>query len=321
MDKNDLRTEHAYVILKRMKGGKQPQGFTIVEVMIFLAISSVMFVAAINLLGGKQAKTAFSTSIAQLTSQLQSVIGNVANGYYINGQNFTCTPGSSSGSRPIIALATGTSSRGTNLGCIFVGEVVQFYKNTSTNIQDYVVYPTVGNQYIEPVLSTPVAATSLQQSPPLALYPYGKSSVDESQTTQLPYGITVDSAVWIDNGQSNSTGAASIGFFTTFNGSGGGMYGLGSGSQSVQVVPIPGSFLNESQAAAVQRVDSLSEDSSGNITVSGSSSTSTSDPNGGIKICFDSGTDNESGLITIGGLNSPTSVSLVHFSKKGCTNA
>jgi type II secretory pathway pseudopilin PulG len=300
-----------------MKGGKQPHGFTIVEVMIFLAISSVIFVGALDLLGGKQNQTAFSTSVSQVTSQLQSIIGNVADGFYNSSQNFKCTPSASGPS--VKNVGGGNLALGTNLGCVFIGEVVQFYTNSgAANTQDYVVYPVVGNQYDESLsLDPPVQATNLTQAIPLALYTAGSSNVDESQTTPLPYGIVVHNNGLtytddkVNSDQPNPIG--SIGFFTTFNGytSGSNTSTLQSGSQSVQLIPIPGSHLSDSKAAAAGEIDSLGGEVNSLIT----------DPSGGVGICLDSGTNGQSALITIGGANSPTSVVLTHFSQKGCTDA
>ncbi|MGD0284501.1 MAG: hypothetical protein ABSB12_02825 [Candidatus Saccharimonadales bacterium] len=313
-----------------MKGGKQPHGFTVIEIMIFLAVSGAIFISAITLMSGSQDKTEFNTAITELTSQLQSIVGNVANGYYLSQQNFTCTP-NPTGS-PSLAYSTTSESgtaRGTSLGCTFIGEVIQF---NSTN-EEYIAYPVVGNQYNPPTNSpgpNNLNVTDLTQAAPVALYdstdsPDVASVVNsELDTTEvLPYGITVhpsgmgfaDSSIVInpsDKCTINNVNLAcigSIGLFTTFNGS----------SQSVQVVPIPGSILTQDQLSLVSAISNM-KNGTGNNIIGGSGSYSTvSDPDGGVEICLDSGTDSESGLITIGGTNSPTAVTLQKYSQKGCT--
>jgi type II secretory pathway pseudopilin PulG len=323
-----------------MKGGRQPHGFTIIEIMIFLAVSGVIFFSAMILMSGSQDKTEFNTAIAQVASQLQSIVGNVANGYYLSQQNFTCTPNLSPGSLPNISFSS-VSQRGTSLGCTFLGEVIQFNPRPVLAYQQFVVYPVVGNQYYPPT-NTPGPATleadNLTEATPEVLY---DSSVD--QAFSLPYGITVhaqgmgfndDSITHIpdnDTCQINSVPLAcigAIGFFTTFNGykgsTGTGSSGfLQNGSQTVQVVPIPGSSLGQDPSALVNiDVDTLSNDTSGNnandIKNNSGSIDTVSNPDEGVEICLDSGTDNESGLITIGGVNSPTAVTLQKYSQKGC---
>jgi type II secretory pathway pseudopilin PulG len=315
-----------------MKGGRQPHGFTIIEIMIFLAVSGIIFFSAMTLMSGSQSKTEFSTSISQVESQLQSIVGNVANGYYLSQQNFTCTPNPSLGLPPTINFAN-VSNRGTSLGCTFIGEVIQFDPLLpGLSYQEYVVYPVVGNQF-NPPTSTPGPATldvdNLTQAAPYAFY---NNSVDQTQS--LHYGITVhpsgmgfaDNTVSIPFNNTcniNSVPFAcigAIGFFTTFNGYTGSGGTLQNGSQTVQVIPIPGSSLGQSPLTLLPYIDSLKNDTSVNPNGIKNSSgfTAISNPDMGVEICLDSGTDNESGLITIGGHNSPTSVTLQKYSQKGC---
>lgn len=322
-----------------MKGGKQPRGFTVIEIMIFLAVSAVIFISAMTLMGGSQDKTEFNTAIAQLTSQLQSIVGNVANGYYLSQQNFTCLPNPGGGSPTLSFTTTSTGTpRGTSVGCTFIGEVIQFNPLTTSSDEEYIVYPVVGNQFYPPTNSPGpdnADVNNLTQAAPVALYdltdpPATASTINnEIDTTQIfPYGITVDpsgmgyvdSSIVIphnphDSCYINTTYQAcigAIGFFTTFN-----------GSQSVQVIPIPGSNLTQDQSKLVKYINRLENGATGNLIAlnpgADTINDTVSNPDGGVQICFDSGTDNQSGLITIGGTNSPTAVTLQKFSQKGCT--
>jgi Tfp pilus assembly protein PilE len=306
-------------ILRFMKGGKQLRGFTIIEVMIFLAVSGIIFFSAMTLMSGSQDKTEFSTAISQLTSQLQSIVGNVANGYYLSQQNFTCSANSGGGSPSLsFTLASNTNGRGTNVGCTFIGEVIQFNPLPVSSNQEYIVYPVIGNQYYPPTNSpgpNNADVDNLTQAAPVSMYdsatdnPSVAATINsEIDTTQvLPYGITIHPSGMSYTDSSITSNIGAIGLFTTFN-----------GSQSVQVIPIPGSQPGQYQSTMINEIDSLKNGSGNVITgVSGSNNT-VSDPDGGVQICFDSGTDNESGLITIGGINSPTAVTLQKFSQKGC---
>jgi hypothetical protein len=319
-----------------MKGGKQPHGFTVIEVMIFLAVSGAIFISVITLMSGSQNKTEFNTAITEFTSQLQSIVGNVANGYYLSQQNFTCTPNPTGNpTSPTMAyfISGGSGTpRGTSLGCTFIGEVIQFHFASDAANAGYIVYPVVGNQY-NPPTSTPgpsnLNVTDLTQAAPVALYdttddPVKASIIDSEIDTiqEFTYGITVhpsgmgwaDSSITtipandtcsINNVNLVCTGA--IGFFTTFN-----------GSQSVQVIPIPGSTLAQDYPIVVNEINSLQNGTGNNITGVYGSFNTVSNPDGGVEICLDSGTDSESGLITIGGVNSPTAVTLQKYSQKGC---
>lgn len=119
-----------------MKGARTPVGYTIVEVMIVLAISGVMFLMAIDFIGGRQEATSFPQGANQMVTRLQSIIEQVSDGQYSDVDltcNFTyeTTPPPYSYMDPAPGLNTTTSSaakdfQGTNSPCIFLGKVVQF---------------------------------------------------------------------------------------------------------------------------------------------------------------------------------------------------
>lgn len=105
-----------------MLGGKhkQPLGYTIIEVMIVLAVSGVMFVIAANFINGKQAKTSFTTGVNELASKIQDTIEQVNDGRYADSL-LNCTGGAGS-----ISFPGSTAAQGTNSGCIFLGKLIQF---------------------------------------------------------------------------------------------------------------------------------------------------------------------------------------------------
>ena len=119
-------------------------GFTIVEVMVVLAVSGAMLFTAAALIDGRQAKTEFTTGIDDEQQQLQEIIGEAASGYYPNGHDFKCT---SPGNQPVSFLS-GSQQQGTNAGCIFLGKLVQFgLASPMAIIRRSVSCRWVGNQY------------------------------------------------------------------------------------------------------------------------------------------------------------------------------
>jgi len=129
-----------------MKGGKTPlktKGYTIIEVMIVLAVSGVMFVIAANFIDGKQANTSFTQGVNELTTQLQSVINAVADGKY-SDIAITCD------GPPVTIIAntnvaqTSLQTQGTNNKCVFKGKLVHFYQNGLSSPRDlYEIIPLV----------------------------------------------------------------------------------------------------------------------------------------------------------------------------------
>ncbi len=108
-----------------MKGGKRPLGYTIIEVMIVLAVSGVMFVIAASFISGKEGSTAFTEGTNEFASQLQQVISLVGDGQY-SDVNLDCSVSLPGNTLTFTAKAPGVSDQGTNSGCDFLGKFIHF---------------------------------------------------------------------------------------------------------------------------------------------------------------------------------------------------
>jgi prepilin-type N-terminal cleavage/methylation domain-containing protein len=156
----------AYAIIHLMNSGSEPRGFTIIEVLIVIAISSFLLVAAILALTSDQNQTEFDTGARQIFSQLQSLSSDVQNGKYASNPQYSCV--STSGSP---SFTSPPASEGTNFGCIYVGKAMQF--NPSLN-SSYYVYSLVGDQFganLSPPSAFPSSATVLDSVPTPSSYP------------------------------------------------------------------------------------------------------------------------------------------------------
>ncbi len=128
-----------------MKGGKTPlktKGYTIVEVMIVLAVSGMMFVMAATFINGKQQKTAFNQGTNELGSRIQKVADDVTNGHY-SDVPLSCpiTGGQAT------ASYDSSSSQGTQSKCVFLGKLVHFYaQGTGQPAQNYEVISVADNR-------------------------------------------------------------------------------------------------------------------------------------------------------------------------------
>jgi len=152
---------------------KTNTGFTIVEVIIVLAVSAALALMGLLLVGGRQNSTQFQVAANDMQQQLQQIINETVNGYYPNNGNITCT-GNSASSTPAGGpfFATGTAGQGTNTGCIFLGKIIQLGGDGGASQipkDSLVLFPVVGNQYAS--TSSTQLTTSLQVAQPTALYP------------------------------------------------------------------------------------------------------------------------------------------------------
>lgn len=109
-------------------------GYTIIEVMIFLAISLVIAASSWSLIAGKQAETDFNQKMRDTQSKLQDWINDVSTGFTggdPSQQNCTI-----SGLRPSIA-GGGPSSTPV---CVFLGKAIQFTDPSYSTSQDEEIY-------------------------------------------------------------------------------------------------------------------------------------------------------------------------------------
>ena len=118
-------------------------GYTIVEVLIVLVVSLVVFFAAVTVFSGKQGKTEFAQAMRDVESQIQAAINDVRVSTYPDASNYICAIDPLS-QRP--RLTSGTSGTGTNTACIFLGKAIHLIPNTGSTPDGLKVYTVLGNR-------------------------------------------------------------------------------------------------------------------------------------------------------------------------------
>lgn len=118
-------------------------GYTIIEVMIFLAISLVIAASSWSLISGKQAETEFNQKMRDTQSKIQDWINDVSTGFTGGDPSQqSCTI--SAIHRP--QLQTGGPSSTPN--CIFLGKAIQFtdpsYSGTPNQDEELYTYSIFG---------------------------------------------------------------------------------------------------------------------------------------------------------------------------------
>lgn len=296
-------------ILEPMKQGgyrKAAGGFTIIETLIVLAVTGVLFVSAVLLINGRQARAEFQTGINDLQQQLQQVINETASGFYPNNGTFSCSQGMGGGAPVITIPHTGGNAQGTNLGCIFLGKAVQFgmqgtgYDNSSLGF-----FPIVGNQND----STGNPVQTLVSAVPRAAYPTSASDMTPISllaTAEMEYGLSIATAnstcsvggggmcyvgLTPPNGSAPAPVSTGIAAFVAGDNSGQiatpdptGGTGLQSGAEQLSLYGVTTSALNEAPSSASSAVTAT------NLVAASA-----------VYICVASATTNQSGLFTISG--------------------
>jgi len=262
-----------------MKGGLQADsqtdskqrkyaGFTVVEVLIVLAVTGLLFVSAASLISGRQNQAAFDQGIQQVQSQLQQVINDVASGYYPNLADFTCK-----NTGGLLTITGGSTAQGTNGDCLFIGKTLQFGSGVATDPERFATFSLAGlRTNAAGDQNMTLAATSPTVIP------------NSTTTTQLEGGISVDS-MWYGNDKTNKIAAfAFTSSLGTINGS-----GILTGTQQINIIPITSTALTQTTAATPAAIHSVLSNAAALV-----------NPSGGVQICFASGGTDQSGLVTIG---------------------
>lgn len=157
------------------------QGFTIIEIMIVLAASSLIGMIGLIALSGRLDSTNLQITSNNFTIAMnQTITDNLSS--FLNGYNQFYCMGTNNGS-PATLSSVPFPDLEANPGCIFLGTVVQFDPNNLPG--EFIKYPVVGNQVFgsEPVQSL------LEASPE----PVVTDTVDLSQTLNIGDNIKISS--------------------------------------------------------------------------------------------------------------------------------
>lgn len=162
------------------------RGYTILEVMIFLAITSVMFIYAVVAIGGRQKQIEYNQSVRDLESTIADVVNDVSAGYYPKSTTITCSV-SGSGALARAVFSAGTTEQGGSSDCALVGKTLIF--NASDGPQDGFTLGTLAG--IKPPLSQIARPTALEMKPRMVydLTPGINANFNENKT--LRYGLKV----------------------------------------------------------------------------------------------------------------------------------
>ncbi len=303
-----------------MRGGKiktpNSFGYTLVEVMIFVAISGFMFVLAAVFVSGKQANAEYRQGLNDVNTQVQGVINDVANGQYPSLGNFDCST-LAAGSYKFNASNTGQGANGgtgNKDGCTFMGKVMQF--GVAGDNTAYKTYSIAGRQYasLDPSCS-PVAASddttpiNFCQAKPVALAYTSPAVVNLTQTGKLQNGLTLIKIVQCAPGCPGPTVVSAVGFFGSFASYGAaGSSDLQSGAQSVTTVTLGPNNPPGNDAAMVNNINAnlwQTSSASSNVVTNGSY----------VLLCFSNG--NRKGAVTIGGTNAQQLTTAVIYGAVG----
>jgi len=259
-----------------MNKGLTSHGYTIIEVLIVLAVTSALLVSAMILISGRQAKTEFSQAANDIQAQVSDVINNVSTGYYASRGNFSCTNNSG-----VPNPSIGSDELGTKKDCILLGRAIQF--SVSGKPDDYRIYDVVGVR----TDASGNQVDTLAKAGPIVL----TGAVNTTEAKQLLYGLQVVKMQYSKNGAKLPIG--SVAFLSSL-GSYGCQNGLCSGSQTAGLWPIQNTSLGQDTATASSAINSAG--AANFVDLAGA-------PDGSVTVCFQSGGTNQYAVLTMGSSN------------------
>ena len=110
-----------------MNGATSNSGYTVFEALIFIVISSFIFVSAWGLFSGRQDQTQYQQAIRELDGHIQAMLNDVSTGFFPRQDDYSCTAGSNPDR---VNLASGVSGQGANQDCMFLGKFMEIDDST-----------------------------------------------------------------------------------------------------------------------------------------------------------------------------------------------
>lgn len=190
--------------MRRVSGG-----YTIIEVIIFLTITVILFTSAIKLIDGRQAEVTFQQTTQDASSQIQSWINSVPTGFSgANPGQINCTI--SAGQPLIKAGAPSVTPQ-----CIFLGKAIQFTGTDTSpgsgNVNQLFAYSIFGCRLVNCNLSGALP-TNLTAAVPVVAVSNGADLTQQFNLGAVKVIDVTSSAV-----NSNYTKSHLVGFFNSSN--------------------------------------------------------------------------------------------------------
>lgn len=159
-------------------------GFTIIEVMIVLAVSGMLLITAILALRGQSGRTQFALSMRDIQSKFESIINDVNGGVFPSTEKYNCVSNNPPTTRPV--LQPNPQNRGTSTDCTYLGKAIE----PVINQDKMFVYTVLGNRLmIIPFSTGPIPVDSLDNAKATPAFNQ-TNGVSLTETYEFPDGAT-----------------------------------------------------------------------------------------------------------------------------------
>src|SRR4051794_28986018 len=110
----------------RLISRRPPFGYTLIEVLIVVAISAMLYVGVVTIFSGQNRRIQFEQSMLDLQSKIQNYAGKIQAGTYpdATAAGYKCTKSPTLGQGPYFDRPGGVIDPATNQDCIFIGRAI-----------------------------------------------------------------------------------------------------------------------------------------------------------------------------------------------------
>lgn len=251
-------------------------GFTLVETLIVLGVTGVLFFSVMSSISGKQGRTEFTQSIREIEARVRDTLNDVNNGFYPNVDHLACDVSDGTSAPTLSYNSSLVDTTGKNGNCIAAGKVVQY--GTDSDVSATRIYSLAGRKSVTTGASTSDVGSIAELKPVVIKVNDSGHILDATERNVLPSGIQL-----VKSDGSDSHIAFGI-YYQNFGGQSGGQ---SSGTSSVSIAKLnPGTY---SEDDVITAAESVSQDSDF-LPAAGS-----------LLMCFKSATSNQFATITVKG--------------------
>jgi hypothetical protein len=280
----------------------QRGGYTILEVLIFIGVSSAIFFSAMTAIGGRQEQVQFAQAVREFDAKIRDILNDVTTGYFPTNQTISCGIDPVQ-KRPRILVDT-NAELGTNDDCIYIGKAVQFAPEGDAERIN--IFTIAGLRYEDKVEF--ITASSIASSRPTAVarITADPSFHDATEQYDLLYGLKVTR---VARPAVSAVDYGVVGIFSQF-----GVGGI-SDAQSVQVGGIVGSSFDTTKNEAVNLINTITDDSGD----AGDDGYIEKNTNEGIVVCLENADGSRKASVAFGARGSAvTTLNIDTYNKDVC---
>lgn len=181
-------------------------GFTIVETLLVLGVTSIMFVAVISSITGRQNRIQFSQGMRDIGSNISDIMNDVNTGYFPTILGLKCIAGNDNAPPQLSYDVSVGDATGAREDCVFAGKVIQI--GTETSASDGFIYSMTGRRLTYSAGGSSDVSNFTELKPVVVdskntnnVSGPGASNLDATVGLSLPYGIRIVRSDGTDGGR------------------------------------------------------------------------------------------------------------------------